>query len=87
MRLPHDNYATPINIVGLMIEKFKKETRIWDTPYWEPCAGDGRITQALKDSGVSVVHETDIATGQDFFDFDRALSTVVVTNPPFKYIR
>ena len=70
---------------------------VW-TP-WEPCAGDGRFADAIDKrrelahrnqcrpgSPVHVI-QTDITTGEDFFDYDEALSQCVITNPPFKVIR
>ena len=78
-----------MSIVRLMVDKYVKNTSTvyHSTPVWEPCAGDGRIAEALKDAGVCDVMETDVQRGQDFFDFDHAPMQHVVTNPPFKDIR
>ena len=89
MRRDFDFYPTPMSIVRLMVDKYVKNTPAvyYSTPVWEPCAGDGRIAEALKDAGVCDVMETDVQRGQDFFDFDHAPMQHVVTNPPFKGIR
>ena len=65
---------------------------------WEPCAGDGRFADAIDkrrklchrydpEREVQPTIRTDITTGEDFFDYDKALSDTVITNPPFKVIR
>ncbi len=89
MRKPFDFYPTPLNIVRPMVDEYIKRTPVVcrSTPVWEPCVGDGRITEALKAAGVCDVMETDIQRGQNFFDFDHAPLEHVVTNPPFKDIR
>ena len=53
---------------------------------WEPCAGDGRLVEALQARLIKVI-VTDISQGQDFFDFKEAPCPHVMTNPHFKKIR
>ena len=54
MRKPFDFYPTPLSIVRLMVDEYIKRTPVvrHSTPVWEPCAGDGRIAEALKAAGV-----------------------------------
>ena len=95
MRKEHDFYPTPFSIVRLMVEEFvdRQENGHSSTSVWEPCSGDGRVAKeiishtARAGRACSKVHCTDIQDGNDFFSFKEALSTDLVTNPPFKNIR
>lgn len=49
---------------------------------WEPAAGDGNIARALHKANHWVV-STDVLTGHNFFTWQPALWTVLVTNPPY----
>ena len=83
MRHERDFYPTPQSIIDTTLFHVKlRET----ATIWEPCAGDGRFSTALEQSGYSVISH-DIEDGQDFFDWKTAQAPIVVTNPPFKYIR
>ena len=82
MRRELDFYPTPLSIV-------EEIARRWVSPdmvVWEPCTGDGRMSRVLEDKGCSVA-SSDIASGEDFYDYTEALAPVIVTNPPFGSIR
>ncbi len=85
-RKPVDFYPTPISVVTAMIDRFLSLKECPVNTVWEPCSGDGRIATELRRAGIDVI-ETDIMSGEDFFAFDTVLSSVVITNPPFKHIR
>jgi hypothetical protein len=91
MRKPLDFYPTPMSVVESMAERFLElRMRISSFPpysIWEPCAGDGRIVEEMKERGVQKVIASDIKNGEDFFDFTEAPSPIVITNPPFRQIR
>ncbi len=84
-RREFDFYPTPHSMVDELVCRLG-----WDrsVPIWEPCLGDGRMKRALEHRGYTVVG-SDIATGQDFFDFNTSSKPAIAicTNPPFKYIR
>ena len=82
MRNRNDFYPTPESVVALIMRE------IWDdvTQVWEPCAGDGRLVEAMERRGMTVFCG-DIVTGQDFFDAVAAPCPTLVTNPPFRPIR
>tara|TARA_R100001594_G_scaffold98341_1_gene132758 strand:- start:970 stop:1464 length:495 start_codon:yes stop_codon:yes gene_type:complete len=82
MRKKFDFYPTPISIV----KEIKKRWFFKGRKVWEPCCGDNRISNELKAIGYDVI-STDISKGQDFFNYSEPLSDVIITNPPFKYIR
>lgn len=97
MRRALDFYPTPMSVVSAMIDRMflgpqppnvflKSEGSLLDR-VWEPCSGDGRISAELRRKGIGNVIETDIASGNNFFDFEVALAPVIVTNPPSRYIR
>ena len=81
-RRENDFYPTPHSICEAMFQHIS-----WpEKKVWEPCAGDGRMVQALEGRGYEVI-AGDIVTGQDFFSYETALAPVLWTNPPFKHIR
>ena len=82
MRKMHDNYPTPMSIVNELVKRWAPKEII----FWEPCCGDGRIAEALKAKDCRTL-TTDIAMGQNFFDYKRTICPNVMTNPPFKDIR
>lgn len=49
---------------------------------WEPATGGGYLSKALVEAGLFVV-ETDILTGQNFFELSINSWDVIVTNPPY----
>ena len=93
-RRENDHYPTPIKIVERMTQEFldvqisavKMGNIRPPIPVWEPCAGDGRVAKAIRSHGVEAI-ETDISTGQAFFDYDTPMSPILMTNPPFSKIR
>lgn len=50
---------------------------------WEPASGEGLLVDALRTAGLMVI-ESDIITGQDFFEYqpDQAWDCLI-TNPPY----
>lgn len=60
----------------------------WPDAVWEPCCGDGAIGKELETEGFKVVATDLIDRGygvgnRDFFEFEEALASTIVTNPPF----
>ncbi|MGB1876550.1 MAG: hypothetical protein ACPHGY_06435 [Rhodospirillaceae bacterium] len=83
MRKANDNYPTPHTIIDTLLQQLGWDIR----DCWEPCAGDGRFADAIDAAfGVSTVRH-DIVMGQDFFLWDKAQASTLITNPPFKQIR
>jgi hypothetical protein len=84
MRKPLDFYPTPMSIVEQIIERWSFEGQ----DVWEPCSGDGRIARFLESKNCKVI-STDIQHNEkeNFFSYSETLAPVVITNPPFKYIR
>ena len=82
LRKLNDNYPTPVSLVTELVHRWALPTMM----VWEPCSGDGRLSDALKKRGCKVV-ATDIARLQDFFDYTDTLAPTIITNPPFRYIR
>jgi hypothetical protein len=55
-----------------------------DWTIWEPARGEGLIVEALYDSSFYNVLESDLLTGQNFFDYAPAEHwDCLVTNPPY----
>ena len=75
MRHANDYYPTPMSLAIPLIDC------LWDVDYiWEPCAGDGRLVQLMRDKGY-VVSTGDIVTGQDFFDVEKfPISTLKINS-------
>lgn len=78
-RSDRDFYPTPPDVTLALANFLHLPAR---TTIWEPACGDGRMVDALKSAGLSVVG-TDILYGMDFLtcappDFDW-----IITNPPF----
>ena len=85
-RRPNDFYPTPDSIIQAMLDHYK----IYPENFiiWEPCAGDGRLVRALENHYISCeVHSSDIVKDDDFFYYKTCVSEMLITNPPFKYIR
>ena len=81
-RAERDFYPTPHSIIDAMLQRLD-----WlPGRIWEPCAGDGRLADAMRERGCEVVTH-DIATGHDFFDWNEAQAPVLITNPPFRRTR
>ena len=75
-RATRDFYPTPAPATRALcaVEHF-------DGDIWECCAGRGDMADALRAAGY-VVHQTDIATGDDVLRMDLRAPNVV-TNPPY----
>ena len=82
MRVENDFYPTPVSIMSVLLRNVEWPVEV----VWEPCRGDGRLVAALQAKGYRVV-SGDIDSGVDFFAQPRALSSTLITNPPFKDIR
>ena len=81
-RRDRDDYPTPHSIIDAMLGRLG-----WAPGHvWEPCAGDGRLVDVMRQRGCEVVAH-DIVTGHDFFDWTEAQAPTLITNPPFSRIR
>ena len=90
MRRENDFYPTPDAIVKRLVrhlaDRWEPTGDHNEPTIWEPCAGDGRMVDALSQAGFKTV-SSDIKAGMDFFKISQPLAEVVVTNPPFSHIR
>lgn len=83
-RHPDDYYATDPVAVDLLCD-----VETFDGGIWEPCCGQGHISETLKRRGYSV-HSTDLydrgygIAGVDFFAQDKCPYPNIITNPPYK---
>ena len=78
----HDFYPTPHSIINVLLSRLE-----WpQTSVWEPCAGDMRLANAMRQRGSEVITH-DIETGHDFFDWDETQADTLITNPPFRPMR
>lgn len=82
MRNEFDFYPTPVSIITALLDNIQWENSV----IWEPCAGDGRVVDMIKERG-HIAIATDIQTGNDFFEYEKAIAPCIITNPPFKPIR
>ena len=82
MRNERDFYPTPHSIIDALLPRLNWLPEL----VWEPCAGDGRLADAMRQHNCKVVTH-DIVTGHDFFNWKQAQAQALVTNPPFKIIR
>tara|TARA_R110000744_G_scaffold2757_1_gene11053 strand:- start:20 stop:535 length:516 start_codon:yes stop_codon:yes gene_type:complete len=81
-RSQNDFYPTPVSIIDAVMANLR-----WDLGrVWEPCAGDGRLVDALAANGACVV-ASDIVDGDDFFACAHAEADTLITNPPFRRLR
>ena len=80
-RRSRDAYPTPHSIIRVMLHRVEL-----DDVVWEPCAGDGRLVDAMRSRTAEVI-AGDIITGEDFFAVEAAPAKMLVTNPPFGCIR
>lgn len=75
-----DDYETPGDVTArlLKIVKFKG-------PFFEPCAGSGRIVKAIKLAipGAKVI-TADIKTGQNFLERTKTFAGDIITNTPYR---
>ena len=86
-RHPRDFYPTPDSIIQSMLEHWNHLYPYLYGSIWEPCAGDGRISEALYHNFNIEAYESDIQDGADFFHFETCPYPTIITNPPFKHIR
>lgn len=73
-----DEYYTPQNAVDMILPYIPKDKTIW-------CPFDrleSKFVQTFIRGGWNVEYGH-IETGQDFFDYDKPLGDIVVSNPPF----
>ena len=81
-RRDKDSYPTPRSIIRVVLQRIE-----WPCgDVWEPCAGDGRFSHALQSKGWRVI-EHDLKDGLDFFDWETAQASTIITNPPFNVMR
>lgn len=79
-----DHYPTPPEVTRLLL---MAET--FDGGIWEPCAGDGSMSDVLKEKH-EVIATTlndgtgDVIGGRDFLKEIRLLAPNIVTNPPYR---
>ena len=71
----HDDYMTPKSAWEAIKKYIPKDKKIWEAFY-----GDGKSGEYLKEMGFDTIHE-DI----NFFSHDEG--EVIVSNPPFQYIK
>jgi hypothetical protein len=84
VRNANDFYPTPPLIIRAVIKNVVPFSK--SIPVWEPCCGDGRFVDAIKQMGVNVI-QGDVVTGEDFFEITQAPAKFLITNPPFGKIR
>lgn len=83
-RKTRDFYPTPKTAVLPLLPFLDKQTR-----FCEPCAGDGRLVDHLKEYGHICARARDIAPGRDDIEQKDALTTLTgniecfITNPPW----
>jgi hypothetical protein len=87
-RDPKDFYATPRPAFAPLIPHLPRNVQ-----FWEPCAGDGRLIQMLRESGRDNAYGSDLFPQSDDGKLylpqpvnyleDKAQRDFVVTNPPF----
>jgi len=75
-RSPYDFYATP----KWCYERLYLDWTQWKTAH-EPCAGDHRIVDFLKEQKLEVTY-SEIQEDLDFFDWDGQVD-LILTNPPY----
>jgi|SRR5690348_17160027 len=82
-RRPLDFYPTPPEATRALLPLIKH----WPYELWEPCCGDGAISEVLRKVGYDVVSDDIVDYGyggvQDFFEVDDPAHRCIVTNPPF----
>ena len=85
-----DFYQTPAYAIKTLVQRFDFKSKL----IWEPMAGNGMISHALKDAGYDV-YSTDIVERNyklndtiDYFDVNNFTASddfSIVTNPPYEY--
>ena len=74
----YDACQTPAYAIDPLLPYLERDWTIW-----EPAAGEGLLVEALFDSGFDSVAQSDILTGQNFFEHDPSDWDCLVTNPPY----
>jgi hypothetical protein len=73
-----DDYQTPPSALSILLPYLDRDWTVW-----EPAAGEGYLSNTLKENGFDVL-ETDIHNGEDFLTFEPEKDfDVIVTNPPY----
>jgi hypothetical protein len=81
-RSERDVYHTPDWVTRTLLPVLRPVSRVW-----EPAAGQGKMTEALRDAGYEVV-ATDIADGVNFLaESHHRGAQAIITNPPFNQAR
>lgn len=81
-----DFYPTPPEATLALINNYCFSNFI---PVWEPACGDGAISKVLTAAGFDVI-STDLVdygfgtSGIDFLETIKILSSVIITNPPYR---
>jgi hypothetical protein len=75
-----DDYETPEDVTARLMKLVK-----FRGPFFEPCAGSGRIVRAIKAAipGAKVA-TADIKTGQNFLERTKPFAGDIITNPPYR---
>lgn len=82
-RQRNDFYPTPPEVTRALLESYD-----FDSHIWEPCAGDGAMTDVLKGYGF-ITYSSDIDPQRediekfDFLKMKYKLADAIITNPPF----
>ena len=87
-RRAHDFYPTPPGTTRPILPLLREHFPLL---IWEPCCGDGAISEVLKADGKQVVSTDLIDRGYgegvvDFLNTGRPLAYAIVTNPPFNLV-
>jgi hypothetical protein len=96
---PRDSHVWVKDPLGYYVEPRWVDERLFkverfDGVVWDPACGSGRIPDAARAAGYSVVATDAVNRGYehfnkvlDFFGCDELLGNVVVSNPPYDYVR
>ena len=85
-RVPRDFYPTPYEAVIPLIPF------VLNSSFYEPCCGDGRLSDHLVENRLTCVGESDLAPGRKnqitldamkLEDFDLRDADYIITNPPW----
>ena len=86
-RVENDYYATPVESTQALLANENFYGNVF-----EPCCGEGHISEVLKNEGFEVYSNDLIDRGygetfKDFLNDDFATYDNVITNPPYKYAK
>lgn len=85
---PNDVVYTPFRVIRNHLEYIKNDiNEISETPIiYEPFSGDGRYVRKIKKHFPnSIIHDTEIQKGTDFFEFNEKIDCII-TNPPYSIL-